>query len=154
LSQTAFNCFCTFHQGFGKYEQKGDADLSFGTATFHVLYGSTTLNTIHLNTTAHVLEASLDGKALNASIEFGGVINFPDTLSINEGSSLQLILSSPCYDYRQSKRKSIEASMHYIWGSKLVWFITLMIILTASLASCLKWFWILDMQETNHSHIG
>jgi hypothetical protein len=151
LNKTDFSCFCTFHEGFGQYEQKGDERLSFGTVKFQVLYGSTTINTMILNTTAHVLEASLDGKSVNASINIGGIICFSDKMSIEKGSSLQLVLSSPCRD-KQSKHDLMRAMRQHDWGTQWVCYIVFTLLSIGSIAWMLV-LWIFDEWQESLTHL-
>jgi len=114
LSTFTFTCFCTFHCGFGEFQQivtesyinnnnddNDDSGFSAGTIQFTVLYGTTELKCIHLKTTAHVVEAVLlsnDGSPtpLQASIDPHGVITFGNKIALKTGSIIKLTLSSPC----------------------------------------------------------
>jgi hypothetical protein len=64
-----FSCFCTYGFGFGRFEVKGDADLSFGTVNHTVLYGTMNICNFVLESSAHVMEASLDGSVIDASMD-------------------------------------------------------------------------------------
>lgn len=109
-----FSCFCTFHCGFGKFEQTIDnlddydkgGGFASGIVKFQVLFGFTELQSINLKTTAHVVVAVLSTyddaagkcvhKTLTASIDPTGIVTFDSKIALKKKSALTLALSSPC----------------------------------------------------------
>lgn len=127
-SSYTFTCFCTFHCGFGEFQQKvhsiyddEDRGFSAGTIQFQVLFGTTKLQSIHLKTSSHVVVAALFDNdhhtKLNASVDPNGVITFGSKITMNAGSILRLTLSSPCACYCE---KSPLNDDHYAGTMKTI----------------------------------
>ena len=152
-SSYTFKCFCTFHCGFGEFQQKvntiyydddDDRGFSAGTIQFQVLFGTTKLQSIHLKTSAHVVVATLFDNdhptKLNASIDPNGVVMFDSKITMNAGSILKLTLSSPCEEC-QCEKKSPFTDDHYAEARRRKYWLLLYVLLLLYQLVCIYLFW-------------